>query len=232
MLGYYESYQRPWWLFEVPHKYSSWIYFAIFMVTSVLSWVLRDYGGEAGCQGGTSSADGQQQQWPCGPLAVLRMSMGSVCFYSIMFLSTLGLRRDDEHSWRRILHDGLWPYKIVCLGVLIGTAFLYPSHVLTVYQQIARAFGVVFIIIQMIMFLDFVYLVNDYVLEKESRWWSVALVMATLVLIGGASVAIAFLCIVRDVIVMLAFVIVYIRCLCSNASVLYYVAPVSAVLDT
>jgi len=90
----------------VPPKWSAWIYYIGFLLISIISWVLRDYGGNSLDVGGAS---GCSASGTCGDLAVLRLSFGSMIFFAFMGLITLGVT--DVDNPRAVLHTGLWPIK-------------------------------------------------------------------------------------------------------------------------
>ena len=82
-------------LFRVPYALAGWIHFSLFTIQTIVSWILRDYGGYSGCQSSSSESD----QVVCGPLAVLRISMGSFLFFGLMVLVTIGVNVEDEDDW-------------------------------------------------------------------------------------------------------------------------------------
>ena len=90
----------------VPPKWSAWLYYIGFLLVSIISWVLRDYGGSALDVG---AASGCGEDGTCGDLAVLRLSFGSLLFFALMGIVTLGVTSVDNP--RIVLHTGLWPVK-------------------------------------------------------------------------------------------------------------------------
>lgn len=162
---------RSWWWFNVPKRIAPWIYFVLFALLAIVSYVVRDYSSQ-------------------GALAVLRISMGNVLFFTLMALVCLGVSREDDDYHlgfdRRAFHTGCWPYKVMLWALLVGTAFLYPEHVFTVYQYIAWAFAILFVVAQTVIFIDFVYGVNEYMLEKDSCVWNAVLVAITAIFIAVA----------------------------------------------
>ncbi|KAK9840265.1 hypothetical protein WJX74_006470 [Apatococcus lobatus] len=148
---------------------TKWVYFILFAITALATWMLRDYSSKAlshvsvlkSCLG-----DGAAEDGTCvGKGAVLRISLGNVMFFAIMFLLTLGVTRKD--SWRRFLHTGLWPIKIVLWAVLIGITFAFPNHALYIYGQAARVLSGFFLVLQVLIMIDFIYLINMWLLERD-----------------------------------------------------------------
>lgn len=118
--------------------------------------------------------------------------MGNVLFFVLMALVCLGVsREDDDHYYgldfdRRVFHTGLWPCKIAVWALLVGTAFLYPENVFIVYQYIAWGLAILFVVAQTVIFIDVVYGVNEYMLEKDSCVWNALLVAITALFIAVA----------------------------------------------
>lgn len=158
----------------MPAGLAPWLYFALFTAVSIVEWVVRDYSGTNGV------------------ISVLRISMGSVLYFFLMMVLSIGVSPTDSRDiegGRIVLHTGMWPYKIGTWSILVGTAFLYPEHVLEIYQYVARVFGALFMVAQTVIFIDTVFRINDTVLGQESWRWKAFLIIITLCLlcisIGG-----------------------------------------------
>lgn len=160
----------------MPGRVAPWLYFVLFTLVAIVEWVIRDYSGTNGA------------------LSVLRISMGTVLFFFLMTMLSLGLSPKDSTAFddgdgRMVLHIGMWPYKVTIWAVLVGTTFLYPEHVLEIYQYIARVLGALFMVAQTVIFIDTVFRMNDAILQQESWGWKAFLIMITILLlcvsIGG-----------------------------------------------
>eukprot|EP00898_Chlorokybus_atmophyticus_P001548 jgi/Chlat1/2394/Chrsp17S08738 len=139
---------------------------ALFLVASLLMWIFRDYAkhvndsisvfvkcnGDAGC---------------LGKEAVLRLSFGCFSFFFIMMVSTLAIKRSD--SPRAVWHYGVWPLKVLLFFGLLFLPFLIPSAVMQAYGQAARIGAGIFLLIQVIILLDFIYELNERWLEHDNR---------------------------------------------------------------
>lgn len=161
---------RPWWCWNVPNGVAPWIYFLLFTIVAIVEWVIRDYAGQNGA------------------MSVLRISMGTVLFFFMMTVVCIGVSPKDctdlvESDGRIILHTGMWPYKTIMWAALVGTTFLYPEHVLEVYQYIARVFGALFMVAQTVIFIDTVFRANDALLSQESWKWKIFLISITVCLL-------------------------------------------------
>lgn len=172
----------------VPVKLAAWIYFALFLIVTVVSWVLRDYGGDALDFG---PADGCNESEVCGAFAVLRLSFGTAIFFVIMGLLTLGV--DSEESPRISFHSGCWPAKVLIWGGIVGSTFAMPNGVFEVWQQMARVFAAIFILFQLIILLEFIYSINEYLLERDDWISRTALIFLSFLLIVGSIVGLGFL---------------------------------------
>jgi len=161
-----ECYGRSWFLCNLPKSVAPWIYFVIFALLTITEYVVRDYSGTDGA------------------LSVLRISMGSVLFFFLMAILSLGVSVRDEDDELAVIHTGLWPYKVAVWALLVGTTFLYPENVFTVYQYIARVFGAIFLVIQTIIFIDTVFKVNEWVLDRDSSAWNAFLIVCTAILMS------------------------------------------------
>ncbi|KAG7669744.1 hypothetical protein KSW81_007890 [Nannochloris sp. 'desiccata'] len=108
---------------SVPPKWSAWIYYIGFLAVSIISWVLREYGGSVLDSG---PASGCTEEGTCSDLAVLRLSFGSVLFFATMGLITLGVTENDNP--RAKIHTGFWLFKFVVWGALIASTFAMPNE--------------------------------------------------------------------------------------------------------
>ncbi|GAQ78459.1 Serinc-domain containing serine and sphingolipid biosynthesis protein [Klebsormidium nitens] len=147
------------------------IYAAIFFITVILAWIIRDYSGDwlktlhqfKACKdvgiGNPNHCVGSE--------GVLRLSFSGFIFFAVMFLTTLGTKskEDCRDSW----HSGFWPIKIIFwLGLLI-VPFFMPSGFFQVYGEIARFGSGIFLVIQLVTLLNFVYEWNDAWLADDNE---------------------------------------------------------------
>jgi hypothetical protein len=172
----------------VPPKWAAWGFFLGFLAVTVVSWVLRDYGGAALDFGGAAGCSTGAPP-TCGDLAVLRLALGSVLFFSIMLLGTLGVTTPTNP--RAALHTGLWPLKYLVWAALCASCFAMPDSAIYGFQQAARVFSAIFILLQLVILLDLFYQANEFLLERECG--APFLIGATVLLIGGGIVGIGFL---------------------------------------
>ncbi|PSC71077.1 putative serine incorporator [Micractinium conductrix] len=176
----------------VPVAWAQWLYFICFIAVTCVSWVLRDYGAQwldisplNKCLEETSPPNPSCM----GQEAVLRMAFGTFMFFALLLLLTLGVT--SKSSKRLPLHTGFWPLKILLWGGLIGSTFAMNNDVLDGFGQAARVFSGFFIVLQLVIILDFIYVVNAWLVERRSC--AFPLVAVTLLLICGSFVGIGFL---------------------------------------
>ena len=126
--------------------WAAWGYYIGFILEITISWVLRDYGGNAldfGPASGCSTAGN------CGDLAVLRISFGSLLFFALMGILTFAVTDGDDI--RLHIHTGFWPIKFLVWAGLCASTFAMPNGTFNVYLQIARVLSVFFILLQVII---------------------------------------------------------------------------------
>ncbi|KXZ45723.1 hypothetical protein GPECTOR_51g709 [Gonium pectorale] len=140
----------------------------------IVAWVLRDFATPILQKIPWIVKDVTQahvDEW-FGQQAVYRVSMGNFLFFSCMSLALVGVKtKGDKRD--RYLHHG---HPLLKLGVwLLFTAlpFLFPNELLHAYSWLARIGSGVFLVIQMIILLDFVQAWNESWVaagEEDERW--------------------------------------------------------------
>lgn len=177
---------------KVPTAFAQWCYFLGFIACTVAAWALRDYGSNVldfspvnDCLADTSPPD-----YGCmGQQAVQRIAFGTFLFFALHLFLLLGVT--STRSPRLALHTGFWPFKLLLWGGLIASTFWMPNSALNGFGQAARVFSGLFIILQLVIILDFIYSVNEWLVERERCAFT--LVSATVLLICGSLVGIGFL---------------------------------------
>mmetsp|Transcript_36425 Transcript_36425/g.81073 ORF Transcript_36425/g.81073 Transcript_36425/m.81073 type:complete len:392 (+) Transcript_36425:260-1435(+) len=168
---------------SIKTKYSiaKWYYLTGFIITAVATWVLRDYADiwlaenidafqQCAVTDMTGTCSGQQ--------VAMRISFANFCFFALHAVLTLFLTKESDP--RVGLHAGLWLWKTVLwLGTLIGFFFI-PARALYGYAQVARIGSGFFLVLQLILLINLVYEINEWLVSKETGW-------AWTLLIGGAA---------------------------------------------
>lgn len=63
---------------------------------------------------------------------------------------------------------GFWPIKFCLWIFLLGITFVFPNSAMAGYGQFARILAGIWLLVQMIILLDFIYDVNEWLLKKVS----------------------------------------------------------------
>eukprot|EP00256_Glycine_max_P066057 XP_025980652.1 probable serine incorporator [Glycine max] len=155
-------------------------YCGLFGVSLVVSWILREVGAplleKFPWIGGTS--DTNTTEWYQAQ-AVLRVSLGNFLFFGILALIMIGVK--DQNDRRDSWHHGGWTAKIVIWLLLVVLAFFLPDAIILVYGFIAKIGAGLFLLIQVIILLDFTHTWNDAWVEKDEQKWYIALTSSVLV---------------------------------------------------
>ncbi|XP_031709752.1 serine incorporator 2 [Anarrhichthys ocellatus] len=139
------------------------------------------------CLGGTS-IPGIDNKVNCdiivGYKSVYRMCFAMACFFFLFFIIMIRVRSSKDH--RAAIQNGFWFFKFLLLvGITVG-AFFIPDGI---FNRVWYYFGMVgsffFIIIQLLLLVDFAHSWNQSWLEKaengNSKFWFGALLTFTIV---------------------------------------------------
>eukprot|EP00899_Mesostigma_viride_P015982 jgi/Mesvir1/24385/Mv11054-RA.1 len=159
-----------------------YVYFALFLVTVTLAWVIRDFGH--GFLGEVKAFPNKCETDTClGKEGVLRISMGSFLFFFLLCLLCIGVN-DLDHPRAR-LDSGCWPLKFVLWAVLIIVPFFMPASVIQAYGECARFGSGLFLLMQVVLLIDFIYKWNN---DWGSRQGCMVVMVATTILLYGAGI--------------------------------------------
>ncbi|KAG1680171.1 hypothetical protein FOA52_000284 [Chlamydomonas sp. UWO 241] len=181
---------------EPATKYTvaKWYYLSGFIITSTLTWVLRDYANDWFVEnaGAFALCQDSAENSACGSQEVaIRVSFANFSFFALHFVLCFWLKREED--FRVDIHAGLWFWKtLLWMGTLVGF-FYVPSHVLIGYAQFARVASGFYLVLQMILLIDLFYKVNEWLVEDDVPKWRWALLgLGTLVCFGLGLVLIGF----------------------------------------
>ncbi|KAF9604704.1 hypothetical protein IFM89_009140 [Coptis chinensis] len=105
--------------------------------------------------------------------AVFRVSLANFLFFGVLSLIMIGVK--DQNDRRDSWHHGGWILKTVVWALLIILMFFLPNVVITIYEKISIFGSGLFLLVQVIMLLDFTYTWNDSWVEKDEQKWYAAL---------------------------------------------------------
>jgi len=168
------------------------VYVLYFILAVGLSWVMRDYAQPlmAKIPWLLDVLDHQtvvpSDAW-LGKQAVYRVSMGSCLFFSFMSVMLVGTKYKSDPRDRGLQRGG-WALKSLAWLLCLAFPFFLSTGAINAYVWLARIGGGSYLIIQMIILLDFTQVWNDSWVSKESNSWLVALLVVT---VGCYAVSIA-----------------------------------------
>ncbi len=99
-------------------------------------------------------------------------------------VATLGVQAPA--SWRGRLHTRGFLLKVPAWAGLVALCFLPDNAILEQYFQAARAGGALFLLLQLVIILDFVVSTNEECLEKDDGASRAKLILGALVCNAGA----------------------------------------------
>lgn len=162
-------------------------YCGLFFLSMLLCWVLRDYAqpmleklpwivrGEVESELGDTWYSQQ---------AVYRVSLGNFLFFAGLSAVLMGVKTRDDR--RCAIHHSHWALKVGAWLLLTVAPFFLPNDVIDAYEWAARFGSGVFLVIQMVILLDFTAAWNSSWVQKESEAWLYALLAVTLTCVGGS----------------------------------------------
>uniref|UniRef100_A0A2N9HC71 Serine incorporator n=1 Tax=Fagus sylvatica TaxID=28930 RepID=A0A2N9HC71_FAGSY len=162
-------------------------YCGLFGGSLILSWILREVGAPLMEKiPWISSSDTHTKEW-YQIQAVLRVSMGNFLFFAIFALIMIGVK--DQNDRRDSWHHGGWIAKMVIWLLLVVLMFFLPNVVISIYGTLSKFGAGLFLLVQVIILLDFTHSWNDAWVEKDEQKWYIALLAVS---IGCYIIAFAF----------------------------------------
>ncbi|XP_052181753.1 uncharacterized protein LOC127794576 [Diospyros lotus] len=111
--------------------------------------------------------------------AVLRVSLGNFLFFSILALLMVGVKNQKDP--RDGLHHGGWMMKIICWCLLVIFMFFLPNEIISFYETTSKFGSGLFLLVQVVLLLDFVHGWNDKWVKYDEQFWYFALFVISLV---------------------------------------------------
>ncbi|MQL73794.1 hypothetical protein Taro_006184 [Colocasia esculenta] len=162
-------------------------YCGLFGLSLIISWILREVAAPLleKIPWINTFAHTPPKEW-FQVDAVLRVSLGNFLFFAIFALMMIGVK--DQNDRRDSWHHGGWAVKIIIWVLLIVLMFFLPNVVITAYgkysptQETLSKFGSgLFLLVQVILLLDFTHTWNDAWVEKDEQKWYIALLVVSVV---------------------------------------------------
>ncbi|XP_072465778.1 serine incorporator 2 [Notamacropus eugenii] len=151
------------------------------------------------CEGGTSTL-GIQGHIDCGSLlghrAVYRMCFALAAFFFLFTLLMICVKTSKDP--RAAIQNGFWFFKfLVLLGITVGAFYIPDGSFTNVWFYFGVVGSFLFILIQLILLIDFAHSWNQSWLwkaeERDSRCWYAGLFFFTFLFYGIAIAAIALM---------------------------------------
>lgn len=121
-----------------------------------------------------------------GQQAVYRISMGNFLFFGCMSLIMVGVKYKSDKRGQYI-HHGNWLAKLGVWLLFNALPFFFPNGMVEAYGWLARIGSGLFLVIQMVILLDFTQSWNDAWVAngEEDERWLYALLAITITAFGG-----------------------------------------------
>jgi len=178
---------------KLPTKCANALYLLIMVLFTVLAFVLQTYGAPGfnfySFNVGCSDIPGIDATACKGENAVYRISIGMSVWFVVLALATLCSHR---------FHTGLWGIKLVSLATLVTGFFFIPIAGQYGYVEAARIISAVFLVSQIVAFIDAAYHWNAYFVDKafgdqEDRRWTTAILAICFSFVATIVVSVAMM---------------------------------------
>ncbi|KAG0450171.1 hypothetical protein HPP92_026825 [Vanilla planifolia] len=91
----------------------------------------------------------------------------------------MGIKNQTDPRDR--LHHGGWMAKIFCWSVMVFLMFFLPNGIVSFYESTSKFGSGLFLLIQVVLLLDFVHGWNENWVSKDEQFWYMALLVVSLV---------------------------------------------------
>lgn len=111
--------------------------------------------------------------------AVLRVSLGNFLFFTCLSVFMIGVKSQKDP--RDNIHHGGWMMKVISWCLLVIFMFFLPNEIISFYESISKFGSGLFLLVQVVLLLDFVHGWNDKWVGYDEQFWYVALLVVSLV---------------------------------------------------
>ncbi|KAG9159266.1 hypothetical protein Leryth_024224 [Lithospermum erythrorhizon] len=111
--------------------------------------------------------------------AVLRVSLGNFLFFTILSVMMVGVKTQKDP--RDSMHHGGWMMKVICWCLLVIFTFFLPNEMISFYETSSKFGAGLFLLVQVVLLLDFVHRWNDTWVGYDEQFWYMALLVVSLV---------------------------------------------------
>jgi len=176
-------------------------YFFLFLVVVLATWIFRDKAPESftGNDIFSKSLNCPSDTKSNGCVArafVLRLCFATSVFHLTLGLPTIGV--NDYSNPRVAFHTALWPIKLAWWAILHFIVFLIPSSFFLGFGWLALIFGILFILVQIILYIEWVYQLNEDWIARDgaeniSGPFHIAIMIISFICFGGSVTLTAFM---------------------------------------
>ncbi|KAK4765195.1 hypothetical protein SAY86_026285 [Trapa natans] len=155
-------------------------YCGLFALSLIVSWILREVAAPLmeKLPWINTFKNAPSREW-FETDAVLRVSMGNFLFFTILSLMMVGVKNQKDP--RDNIHHGGWMMKIICWCILVIFMFFLPNDIISFYEAMSKFGSGFFLLIQVVLLLDFVHGWNDKWVGYDEQFWYIALFVVSLV---------------------------------------------------
>lgn len=160
------------------------MYAIMLLVTTIVSWIMLSDSVQTKLQNAPFCSSLDICKNAVGYLAVYRILFAMTMFFIMMAMVMVGVR--SSRDGRAVIQNGFWGPKYLILIAAIVGAFFIPetSSFSSTWMVIGMMGGALFIIIQLILIVDFAHSWAENWVEKaeesESKWYYFGLIFFTL----------------------------------------------------
>ncbi|GAB2295176.1 hypothetical protein Dimus_029350 [Dionaea muscipula] len=147
-------------------------YCGLFGASLIFTWILREIAAPLLEKLPWISSSSQSKEW-YQISAVLRVSLGNFLFFAALSLIMIGVK--DQNDRRDGWHHGGWVAKMIIWLMLVILMFFVPNIVITIYGFLSKFGAGLFLLVQVVILLDFTHTWNDAWVEKDEQKWYIAL---------------------------------------------------------
>ncbi|XP_021757069.1 serine incorporator 3-like [Chenopodium quinoa] len=147
-------------------------YCGLFGSSLVISWVLREVASPLLQKFPWINNADHTKEW-YQTSTVLRVSLGNFLFFVVLAIIMIGVK--DQNDRRDSWHHGGWMGKMIIWFLVIVLMFFMPNVVVDIYGILSKFGAGLFLLVQVILLLDFTYTWNDAWVEKDEHKWYMAL---------------------------------------------------------
>lgn len=148
-------------------------YCALFGISLIISWIFREVAAPLLEEiPWINTSDTESEEW-YQMQAVLRVSLGNFLFFAALSLIMIGVK--DQNDRRDSWHHGGWIAKMIIWSLLVILMFFLPNVVITIYGILSKFGAGLFLLVQVIILLDFTHSWNDAWVAKDEQKWYIAL---------------------------------------------------------